>query len=184
MIDTFASRAREIICDAAGPEENWSPFDSRLLDLARKADEAVERLQEELQDTAMEALTAQGQAWEASERIDAQDAEIEQLTAELASCRRLYNDLYSGEFAEIAAKLRDADAVIRRLNSGAELQAIMAAHNDTLAKLREAVEWVRETRKWCQEGLSGQHERLAEQALERIHEATGDFLANMEKSSD
>lgn len=47
------------------------------------------------------------------------------------------------------------------------------------AKLREAVEWVRKARKWCQEGLSGQHERLAEQALERIHEATGDFLATI-----
>lgn len=52
------------------------------------------------------------------------------------------------------------------------------------AKLREAVKWVREARKWCQEGLSGQHDRLAEQALERIHEATGDFLATMEKPSD
>ncbi len=40
------------------------------------------------------------------------------------------------------AKLRDADEVIQRLNSGAELQAIMAAHNDTLAKLREAVELI------------------------------------------
>jgi hypothetical protein len=40
-------------------------------------------------------------------------------------------------------KLRDADEVIQRLNSGAELQAIMAAHNDTLAKLREAMEVIR-----------------------------------------
>jgi hypothetical protein len=46
------------------------------------------------------------------------------------------------EIERLRADLADADRVIMRLNSGAELQAIMAAHNDALRErdaLREAL---------------------------------------------
>jgi ABC-type transporter Mla subunit MlaD len=70
------------------------------------------------------------------------------------------------------AKLRDADAVIQRLNSGAELQAIMAAHNDALAKLRDAVEVIRKLM---------QHEPDHADAIWQDARA---FLATMEKPHD
>ena len=51
------------------------------------------------------------------------------------------------------------------------------------ARLAEAVEWVREARKFCQDGLAGDG-CTPQQALERIHEASGDILAKLEGRSD
>jgi hypothetical protein len=51
-------------------------------------------------------------------------------------------DAAADEIERQRADLADADRVIMRLNSGAELQAIMAAHNDALRErdaLREAL---------------------------------------------
>lgn len=75
----------------------------------------------------------------------------------------------------LVAQLRDADAVIQRLNSGAELQAIMAAHNDTLEKLREAVEVMHRV------SLKSQDNSTTKEAVGR--EAFL-FLATMEKTHD
>ena len=76
--------------------------------------------------------------------------------------------------ARLETKLRDADAVIQRLNSGAELQAITAAHNDTLAKLREAVKVIR---RWHMADLTGH-----DGSLSRARQVSEAFLATMGKS--
>ena len=100
--------------------------------------------------SALERLHALAQAQAA--RANAADEALRTISATLGGSgewsdqRQMILDVHRQvaeiyERAEAAeAKLRDADSVIQRLNSGAELQAIMAAHNDTLAKLRETVE--------------------------------------------
>lgn len=90
--------------------------------LAARNDDDVSRLVERLEaDLARGCAAPARDIKAAASTIRAQAAEIERLREDLIH----------------------ADLVIQRLNSGAELQAIMAAHSDTLEKLRDAVEVIR-----------------------------------------
>ena len=77
-------------------------------------------------------------------------------------------DAAADEIERQRADLADADRVIMRLNSGAELQAIMAAHNDALRErdaLREALERIANlTEKW-EHSLVSQVNEIARAAL-------------------
>lgn len=111
-------------------------------------------------------------------RAEAAEAKVTEQAAEIERLREAVVgwDRHAMEMQDLAgaaeAKLRDADAVIQRLNSGDELQAIMAAHNDALAKLRDAVEVIRKLM---------QHEPDHADAIWQDARA---FLATMEKPHD
>ena len=87
---------------------------------------------------------------------------------------------------QVETLLRDADAVIQRLNSGAELQSIMAAHNDTLAKLREAVEVMGAMREQTAAVLEryDDHEQSNHPHVYVLLKRIDAFLATMEKQED
>ena len=130
----------------------------------------VERLTKLGQRREMEGIyTDQNICETAASALQAQAAEIERLTR---SSNGWEADamIYAKNADYWEDELRKADAVIMRLNSGAELQAITAAHNDTLAKLREAV---------------GIIERLANGGIVVIGQYRAEaraFLATMEKT--
>jgi hypothetical protein len=77
----------------------------RLKECWKRSLEDNERLQEELQSTAMEALTAQGQAWEASDRIDAAEAKLREAVEVMREVRQIARGVNSGWFVDIADQI-------------------------------------------------------------------------------
>ena len=92
--------------------------------------------------------------------------------------RRAYGDRCTGPDCALASNVaREAADEIERLRALLYVETV--EHAALVASRAEAVEWVREARKFCQDGLAGDG-CTPVQALERIHEASVDFLDKLE----
>ena len=89
----------------------------------------------------------------AASAIKAQAAEIERLTKELGSCRRLYNDLYSGE---LAATVSRAEAAEAKLREAVEVMRMAKAEIDTadVAGARNAAGYLTDRALWATRAIN------------------------------
>jgi len=105
--------------------------------------------------------------------------ELTDVKAELA---RLREPVTEGEVGDMVKRLLMVAVIIK----GEKAQVATDAADlltRLAARVEEGEEWVREARKFCQQGLSGDG-CTPDQALERIYEASGDFLSTLKDQTN